>query len=112
MENKNAVLTFLGKTAGKWTITLACTVVVFILIALTAKYELVYIMLAYGLVGAYFGWKALNKITPKIFIWMPIVGWVIYYIVKFFLSVFVGYFITPYQIGKMVSSYVSEHYGK
>ncbi|MGN0523061.1 MAG: hypothetical protein ACI4IG_02185 [Eubacterium sp.] len=41
------------------------------------------------------GWKALNKITPSFFLWLPIVGWVIYFCIKGIISFFVGVIIFP-----------------
>lgn len=37
-----------------------------------------------------YGWHFLNKITPSMFLWMSWFGWVVYFLLKFFLSVFVG----------------------
>lgn len=63
------------------------------------------------------GWRALDRITPNIFLFLPVVGWVIYYVVKGVLSAFIGIFalfITVIksfvQIGKArkLSAYVSE----
>ena len=42
---------------------------------------------------AFYGWKALSAITPNIFLIMPIVGWVIYFVVKATLSIVVGIFV-------------------
>lgn len=62
------------------------------------------------------GWRALNKITPNIFLFLPIIGWVIYFVVKGVLSAIIGIFalfITVIksflQIGKArkLSAYVS-----
>lgn len=36
--------------------------------------------------GVPWGWNFLNKITPNIFLFMPVVGWLIYFEIKFFLS--------------------------
>lgn len=41
------------------------------------------------------GWKALNKITPNMFIWLPLAGWVIYYVVKFVLALLIGIIAVP-----------------
>lgn len=47
------------------------------------------------LIFAFFGWKSLNKIQPSMFIWMPFIGWIIYFLIKFLLSTIVGLFVTP-----------------
>lgn len=51
-----------------------------------------------------FGWSALNRITPNIFLILPIVGWVIFFITKFFLSMAIGWIIA---IPKCISIYKS-----
>lgn len=62
----------------------------------------------YGLVvrllffGAPFGWRFFNKITPNIFLFMPIIGWVIYFCIKFGLSMTAGIFVAPYTIWKEI----------
>lgn len=60
---------------------------------------------------AYFGWRALNKITPDIFLIMNVGAWAIYFLVKGFLSILVGAFVAPFQIGKMLSDLISEAIG-
>lgn len=57
---------------------------------------------AIGMAGVPWGWSALNKITPSIFLVMPLLGWVIYFIIKFALSMFIGIFVLPFQIRKIV----------
>ncbi|SNR14464.1 conserved membrane protein of unknown function [Tenacibaculum jejuense] len=44
------------------------------------------------------GWKALNSITPRIFLVLPVIGWVIYFILKLFLSSIIGVFILPIRL--------------
>lgn len=41
------------------------------------------------------GWRALTKIQPSMFLFLPLIGWVIYFFVKFILSIFVGLFMFP-----------------
>ena len=38
-----------------------------------------------------FGWYALNRITPNIFLVLPLVGWVVYFVIKFMLSALIGW---------------------
>lgn len=49
-----------------------------------------------------FGWRFLNKITPNIFLFLPLIGWLIYFGVKFVLSVCVGFIAAPVTIAKRV----------
>lgn len=53
----------------------------------------------FSFIFVYWGWKALNMITPNVFLIMPIVGWLIYFGVKLVASLFVGLFIGPYKVG-------------
>jgi len=52
--------------------------------------------------GIAFGWQVLNRITPKIFIWMPLIGWLIYFVLKFGLALAIGIFAMPYYIYKSI----------
>ena len=44
------------------------------------------------------GWKALNRITPNIFLFLPIIGWVVYFVLKIFLSGVIGVFLLPIRL--------------
>lgn len=50
--------------------------------------------------GVPFGWRFLNKITPNIFLFLPLVGWLIYFGCKLMLSICIGIFVAPYVIWK------------
>lgn len=54
--------------------------------------------MAYCLAGFPYGWRALNKITPDIFLFLPLVGWLIYFGIKAFLAIIVGWIAMPIQI--------------
>ena len=62
------------------------------------------IAMIYALFFAICGWKALIKIQPAFFIVLPIIGWVIYFIIKFLLSALIGIFVGPYVISKKIIS--------
>ena len=59
----------------------------------------------YNVGAIVWGWKALNKITPEIFLFMPIGHWILYFLIKLALSSFVGIFVTPFFIFKYVKRY-------
>lgn len=44
------------------------------------------------------GWSALNRITPDVFLILPVVGWAIFFFVKLILSVAVGTYWAPVKI--------------
>jgi len=52
--------------------------------------------------GIPWGWNALTKITPKMFLFLPLVGWGIYFGIKLLISLFIGVFCAPFQIIKIL----------
>ncbi len=56
-----------------------------------------------ALVCAVAGWRVINMIQPSMFIWMPLVGWIIYFVIKFIIAYFVGLFVAPYTIGSKIA---------
>lgn len=56
-----------------------------------------------ALLCAIIGWKAITMIQPSMFIWMPLVGWIIYFVIKFIIAYFVGLFVAPYTIGNKIA---------
>lgn len=62
-----------------------------------------------AIICAVFGWKALDKIQPRIFLFMPIIGWVIYVAVKGTLSVFIGLFVAPFIISKKLTEIIQSN---
>jgi hypothetical protein len=69
-------------------------------VGLTMVKDAIYapLLVGYTYAGIPWGWRALNSITPNIFLILPLVGWLIYFAIKFFLSIFVGFFVTPVKI--------------
>ena len=57
---------------------------------------------------AYFGWQALSKITPNLFLIMPVGGWIAYYVVKGVLSFFLGVFVAPFVISRKIVKSLEE----
>jgi hypothetical protein len=46
--------------------------------------------LIYMGLGLVAGWKTLTRITPQVFLFLPILGWVFYFLIKAIMSLFVG----------------------
>ncbi len=99
---------FLASTAGRVVVTLVSAVLIFGLLLLCTTFNGEYLALIIAALCGYFGWKALSFITPNVFLIMPIGAWAIYYLVKGVLSVFVGVFVAPFQIGLMISRAVQD----
>lgn len=56
---------------------------------------LYYVFYIYAFAGIVSGWKTLTSITPGIFMVLPILGWVLYFAVKLFLSFWIGLVMLP-----------------
>lgn len=56
------------------------------------------LVLGYMLAGLPWGWSFLNRITPNIFLFLPIFGWIIYFALKIIFSLLIGGFILPYKL--------------
>lgn len=59
--------------------------------------------LGFMLAGIPYGWAVLNKITPSLFVWMPLVGWVIYFFIKTTISYFIGLVALPIKLFQWIS---------
>jgi len=101
-----ALRAFVGSTLGRWTLTAVLAVMLFSLAAFLTTTDAVWVLFALIFVLAFFGWKTLNKIQPNIFLFMPVIGWVIFFVVKFFLSYIIGIVAAPIYIGKAISTAV------
>ena len=59
------------------------------------------IVIALLSIGGGFGWSTLNKITPETFLLvliLPALGWIVYFVIKFLLSMLIGIFVCPYRL--------------
>jgi hypothetical protein len=61
----------------------------------TIWYYIIYIYIFAGVVA---GWKTLTAITPRMFLVLPIIGWVLYFALKLFLSFWVGLIMLPVRM--------------
>lgn len=107
MSNKRGVspfLLFLAGTAGRVVITIVAAVLLWGLLGVLLKTDNTVILGITLLACGFFGWKALNKITPEVFLWMPLASWLVYFVVKGVLSVLIGGLVGPFWIGKTISN--------
>ena len=56
---------------------------------------MLYLIFSYIFSGIVPGWKTLTRITPAVFLFLPIIGWVLYFIIKFVLSLCLGLVMLP-----------------
>ena len=54
----------------------------------------------FGAVAA--GWKTLTRITPRTFLFLPIIGWLIYFGVKAFISLMIGWVALPIRTANAI----------
>jgi hypothetical protein len=57
----------------------------------------------YMLIGIVSGWNKLNKLTSSYFLFLPLIGWVIYFAIKLYISAIVGFFVAPFRIYKNIN---------
>lgn len=57
------------------------------------------IMAGLMLAGIPTGWRTLTNLTPRIFLWLPLMGWVLYFVFKFSAACVIGPFILPFKLG-------------
>ena len=57
----------------------------------------------YVWIGIIAGWKTLNKLTSNYFLFLPLIGWAIYFLIKLIASIHVGFFVTPFRIIKKIN---------
>jgi len=65
-------------------------------------YLLVLVVNYYYSIGTIIGWKTLNRLTPRIFLFLPLIGWLIYFAIKLYASMFVGLVWTPVWLYKKI----------
>lgn len=108
-EKISPILQFLASVGGRVVLTIVFAAIIYGILMAALQTDNT-VLLGIVLLGCgYFGWQSLNKITPNIFLWMPLAGWAIYFLVKGLLSIIVGAFIAPFWIGKKISSVVMEY---
>lgn len=65
---------------------------------------------AYMLMCAYAGWKFINRFCPSVFMWFSLRAMFMYYLFKLGISMFIGFFATPFYIAycvyKLVRTFV------
>ena len=103
MNEQNQFKNFFASTLGRVVVTIISAVIIYglILVGLNSDAGIIFWVTFLGC--AYFGWKMLNRLTPDIFLILPIGGWVIYILIKGLLSAIIGALVAPFQIGKMIA---------
>ena len=109
---KNQIKQFLVSSFGKLTMIVLFAAIVVSLILVGLHSDSMAVLAITLLACAIFGWKALNKITPEMFLFMSLGGWAIYFLIKALLSIFIGAFVAPFQISKMITNAIADSASK
>lgn len=115
MENENKFKKFICSWPGKIIMIIVIYIIAFLLILGLGQLlegSSGYVGAVIALVFAIFGWRALNKIKPDIFLWMSIAGWIAYFVIKGLLSIVVGIFVAPYVIAKLIAETIQKSMSK
>ncbi len=108
MEEKRGFKNFLCSPLGKVCMILVMYAIILSIVMLCINSNSQSVITVVFVICAIFGWKALNRITPDIFLIMPVGGWIVYLLIKAFLSILVGIFVTPFVIAKAIATAVQE----
>ena len=108
MEEKRGFKSFLCSPLGKVCMIVVMYAIILSIIMMCINSNSQTIMGVIFVICAIFGWKTLNRITPDIFLIMPIGGWIVYLLIKAFLSIMVGVFVAPFVIAKAIANVVQE----
>lgn len=102
-KSQSSVKQFLASSMGRITVTTVSAVIIYglIMAGLASGQSAIFLITAIGC--AYLGWKALDRITPSIFLILPIGGWLLYFFIKGMISAVIGVFVAPFKFGKMIS---------
>ena len=90
-----AVALIAGLNSASLSIDGGGAVVLYVMIGLWVP-----LVCTYALACIPVGWEKLNKLTSRLFLFLPIVGWIIYFFLKLMLAVTVGFFTLPFDIFK------------
>ena len=103
------VKAFLTTPLGRFALTAILYVLIFgLLLLVISVFDAPALAVVFAVAFIYFGWKALSRITPEVFVIMPVGSWIVYFIVKGFLAFFLGVFVAPYVIGKKLSNIIAD----
>jgi len=94
---------FFGSPGGRAVVTLVSALVIWGIMVVGAATNFMPLLLAISFVCVYFGWRALNRIQPSMFLWMSLFGWMVYFFIKFVLAMLIGFVVAPFALGSRIS---------
>jgi hypothetical protein len=60
------------------------------------------LLMGYVMASIPSGWRALTRITPRVFLFLPLGGWVLYFVYKLAASATIGPFILPFKLRSLI----------
>lgn len=74
--------------------------------------DLVYNVISYAIPiyifsGIVPGWKTLTRITPAVFLFLPIIGWLLYFVIKLGLAIAIGVIMLPIRTVRNISRLIT-----
>ena len=111
MDENKGFKSFLCSQAGKAVMIVFFYAIIFGIMLLMVKLldSTTIPAIVFAVVLGYFGWSALSRIQPNIFLFMPIVGWIIYFVVKGLLALIIGTFVAPFVISKKIVNLIQNN---
>ena len=106
MTFKDFLCSFAGKICMVLVLYLVIFGLIFALFNIFQNATAPILIMGLGLIVC--GWKFLNGITPAMFIILPVGSYIVYLIVKIFLSFICGVFVAPFVIANWISNAVRE----
>ena len=66
-----------------------------------------YVIFTYIFCGIVPGWKASTRITPNVFLFLPFIGWLLFFVVKLLLSLCLGLVMLPIRTVRNISRLIT-----
>ncbi len=108
-ENNSKLKEFLASSVGKAAMIVVLYFITWgFMLAFLTVFDIPIVTVIFAIAMGSCGWRALNRITPSIFMVMSVGGWAIYFLVKGMLSVAVGVFVAPFVIAKGIAEKVQQ----
>ena len=102
MENEKGFKGFIASAYGKIILNIVMVVICYGALILIANSEIPWLMIPLALACTIFGWKTLGETNPFLMIFASGNFMIFYFIVKFILSVIIGYFVMPFKISRFI----------
>ncbi|MBE6708687.1 MAG: hypothetical protein E7578_05550 [Ruminococcaceae bacterium] len=108
-ENNSKFKEFLASGVGKAVMIVVLYFIMWgFMLAFLTVFDIPVVTVIFAVALGSCGWRALNRITPSMFVVMSFNGWLIYFVVKGILSVAIGVFVAPFVIAKGVADKVQK----